>query len=290
VASFSGGEPLLYDPLREILEHAHQIGMRTTVTSNGMLLDDRRLEMLKGAADLLAISLDGLPASHNRLRSSGQAFEVMASRLEGVRASGIPFGFIFTLTRHNIHELQWVASFAREQGARLLQIHPLEEVGRAAEFLSGSRPDAASSVYALVEGLRIQSASPGDLYIQVDLFDRDVLRANPDLVFAGETGGEAARSVLADLISPLIIESDGTMVPLQHGFARDYALGNLSQQSLKDAAAGWRDKVLPQFRDLCRRVFQDATVPQPLPFFNWYEAIFQKARALAAGSHCGGAR
>jgi MoaA/NifB/PqqE/SkfB family radical SAM enzyme len=141
VAGISGGEPLLYKPLRELLEHAHQCGMITTVTSNGMLLTERRLETLRGVVDLLAISLDGGPASHNRMRASERAFEMMAARLDGVRRSGIPFGFIFTLTQHNLHELDWVANFALEQGAKLLQIHPLEEVGRANTFLPGVRPD-----------------------------------------------------------------------------------------------------------------------------------------------------
>jgi MoaA/NifB/PqqE/SkfB family radical SAM enzyme len=70
-----------------------------------------------------------------------RAFSTMAARLEGVRRSGIPFGFIFTLTQFNLHELEWVAGFALQQGARLLQIHPLEEAGRAAERLAGARPD-----------------------------------------------------------------------------------------------------------------------------------------------------
>src|SRR6266567_880068 len=57
IAGISGGEPLLYGSLPELLEHAHQCGMITTVTSNGMLLDERRLARLQGRADLLAISL-----------------------------------------------------------------------------------------------------------------------------------------------------------------------------------------------------------------------------------------
>src|SRR4051794_10210784 len=47
VAAFSGGEPTLYKPLRLLLEHARGCGMLTTVTSNGMLLDRRRLESLQ---------------------------------------------------------------------------------------------------------------------------------------------------------------------------------------------------------------------------------------------------
>jgi MoaA/NifB/PqqE/SkfB family radical SAM enzyme len=151
VASFSGGEPVLYKDLARLLWHAKNIGMRTTVTSNGMLLDEGRMDTLAGCTDVLAISLDGVPESHNRMRASNQAFDRMQANLENVRKSGINFGFIFTLTLHNVDELDWAAKFAADQGAKLFQIHPLEEVGRAAEVLVGSRPDEVESAYAYTQ-------------------------------------------------------------------------------------------------------------------------------------------
>jgi MoaA/NifB/PqqE/SkfB family radical SAM enzyme len=145
VAGFSGGEPLLYEPLETMLDHARSCGLITTVTSNGMLLTERRLDSLAGRIDLLAISLDGVPESHNQMRAHPRAFETMAKRLKALRRSGIPFGFIFTLTQHNVNELDWVAGFAKEQGAGLLQIHPLEDAGRARTRLRGGRPDEVES-------------------------------------------------------------------------------------------------------------------------------------------------
>ena len=41
VVSVSGGEPLMYRPLAELLEQAHACGALTTVTTNGMLLTER---------------------------------------------------------------------------------------------------------------------------------------------------------------------------------------------------------------------------------------------------------
>src|SRR5215210_8985899 len=61
VAGFSGGEPLLYGPLAAALDQAHDCGLVTTVTTNGMPLTKARLAQLQGRADLLAISLDGVP-------------------------------------------------------------------------------------------------------------------------------------------------------------------------------------------------------------------------------------
>src|ERR1700720_750592 len=48
VASFSGGEPVLYSRLQDTLRCAKDHGMRTTVTSNGMLLTESRLAPLVG--------------------------------------------------------------------------------------------------------------------------------------------------------------------------------------------------------------------------------------------------
>jgi MoaA/NifB/PqqE/SkfB family radical SAM enzyme len=277
VVGCSGGEPLLYPRLHALLEHAHTLGMVTTVTSNGMLLDERHLATLQGAVDLLAISLDGVPASHNRMRDSERAFATMQARLAGVRRSGIPFGFIFTLTQHNLHELEWVVQFALEQGARLLQVHPLEEVGRARQRLAGGRPDEIESAYAYLEVLRLREMAGERLFVQLDLVDRELLRGEPNRVFAEAEPAAAPDGPLAELVSPLIVEPDGAVVPLQYGFARAYALGNLHAAPLRELADRWRRERYPAFRALCRRVFDELAAPANLPFTNWYEAVSRAA-------------
>jgi MoaA/NifB/PqqE/SkfB family radical SAM enzyme len=283
VAGFSGGEPTMYRPLVEALAHAKGCGLTTTVTSNGMLLTRRRLDALAGHLDLLAISLDGVPESHNRMRASDVAFERMAARLEDVRRSGIRFGFIFTLTQRNLHELDWVAGFALEQGAGLLQIHPLEEVGRAREVLAGERPDAIESTFAHLEALRIQELAGERMFVQLDVVDTRLLLAHPERVFAAEGGGEPhAATPLARLVSPLVLEADGTLVPVEHGFPRHFAVGSLNEARLRDLAAAWRAERLADFRALCQAVHEELTTSCDLPFSNWYDAIAARAEQAAA--------
>ncbi len=282
VASFSGGEPLLYPALHASLAHARRCGMRTTVTSNGMLLDERRLDRLAGVLDLLAISLDGVPASHDRMRASPRAFRAMAARLDGVRRAGMPFGFIFTLTQYNLDELDWVANFAVAEGAGLLQIHPLEGTGRARTGLCGAQPDETESAFAYIEAARLQQTLRGRLRIQLDLTDRTLLCAEPQRGFAEEPGAEPPACSAAAPISPLIVEPDGTVVPVQYGFARRYALGNLFRERLPSLAATWRRDTEPAFRRLCRDVFAAVTEPSDLPFCNWYEVLAHHAAAAGA--------
>jgi MoaA/NifB/PqqE/SkfB family radical SAM enzyme len=271
VASFSGGEPLLCQDLGRMLQHAKQLGMRTTVTSNGILLSSARLSMLAGHTDVLAISLDGVPESHNRMRASENAFERMLRNLEDVRASGISFGFIFTLTQHNVNEVAWAAQFAVEQGAKLFQIHPLEEVGRAADVLPGARPDEIELAFAYLEAERLRAQYGKQLFVQLDIFHREVLKQHPEWFYAEEHW--PVPQSLAVCVSPLVIEVDGTAVPLGYGFGRPYAVGNLLEQPLGDLARRWMRDGYGRFRDLCRRVYAEACQTSELPFLNWYELI-----------------
>ncbi len=282
VVGVSGGEPLLYKELPALLDHAHAEGLVTTVTSNGMLLDEVRLESLIGRTDLLAISLDGMPESHNRMRASSKAFETMQSRLEGVRQSKIPFGFIFTLTQHNVHELDWVAQFALEQGAKLLQVHPLEITGRAEHELQHSGPDWLEASFAYIEAARVQAMVGERLYVQLDLAHRDALLKQPERIFASTMTNFGADTPLSELVSPLVVETDGTVVPLEYGFARRFTLGNLHNAPLEKLQRDWRHAGFADFLKVCRATYNAISQNEEETFVNWYERVQQNAMTAQA--------
>lgn len=273
--SLSGGEPMLYKPLVELLEHARQLGMRTAVTTNGMLLTEQKVAQLREVVDVLAISIDGVPFSHNRIRGSQIAFDTMKTRLPLLRAAGLTFGFIFTLTQYNLDELNWVREFAMSEGAKLLQIHPLEEVGNAATRLKGSSPDATESAYAWILA---QQKIDSNIKIQVDLAFSEVIKQHPELVFAGDCSNLETKP-FGELISPLVIEADGTVSPIQHGFSRNFSVGNLKTLPLSNLLADWRRCGMPAFHALCREVYEEiANTPSPF-FLNWNSLIGKRAES-----------
>lgn len=274
----SGGEPLLYRDLPQLLAVARSLALITTVTTNGMLITAPALEKLQPHLQLLAISLDGVPSSHNRMRASSRAFDMMEGNLELVRAAGIPFGFIFTLTQYNLDELEWVAAFALEQGAALLQIHPLEEVGRAASAeLHGAVPDGREASHAYVEVLRLQAELCARMYVQFDYVPAPTAREHPEMLFA-DGGPVDVRLPLAVLVSPLVIETDGSVVPLQHGFGRAFQLGNLHHEPLATMALRWRHESYALFRTLCRRTLAERLARNGWPLINWYDILARASR------------
>ncbi len=270
--SISGGEPLLYKPLETLLKYAKEVAYKTAIATNGMLLDERQLEKLDGVTDFIAVSLDGIPESHNRMRNSAIAFEKMSANLEYLRDSGIPFGFIFTLTQYNLHELDWVINFALEQGAKLLQIHPLENNGFASEQLNDEFPDRTESAYAYLYSGTMTQKLNGKLAIQIDYANRTLVQEEPNQVYVFDKKPTHTTS-LADCLGRLAIEPDGTIVPIQYGFSRNYALGNIQNTNFKELANDWKQNKMNDFYDLCESVYQEA-IDESKPFiFNWNEII-----------------
>jgi MoaA/NifB/PqqE/SkfB family radical SAM enzyme len=271
----SGGEPLTWKPLPRLLASARALGFTTSVTSNGLLLNAQRLAQLVPNLALLAISLDGVPESHNRMRGHPRAFERMRSKLDLVRAAGVPFGFIFTLTLENLAELAWVVEFACAEGAKLLQIHPLEQVGRARDYQL-LPPDDLELSYAFLEVARLQQQYRDRLTLQFDVADRTLIAREPCRAFAGPAPAAelAMESPLASLVSPLVVQEDGWVVPIQHGFGTAHAIAHLDRGPFQAQAARWKRERHADFLGLAQRVWADIRdAPEHLPFTNWYAAI-----------------
>jgi Fe-coproporphyrin III synthase len=278
VVSVSGGEPFLYTGLVAVLRHAKSLGLRTTVTTNGYFLQPRRLEAVRDYLDVLAVSLDGPPEVHNQLRGSPHAFTRLSAGLESLRGSGLNFGLIHTLTEQSWENLLWVAEFAAASGARLLQLHPLEMVGRAEEKLGALSPeeDGLAKAYLLASALTARYS--GSMSIQVDLLHREQILRVPEIVYADDLPSDWKTSAPADLLGLVVMEADGTVVPISYGFSRRYQICNLKDLKLQDGWQSFLNERYPEFRQLCLELFEELISPNQRPLFNWHERIVAKSQ------------
>jgi MoaA/NifB/PqqE/SkfB family radical SAM enzyme len=245
--------------------------MTTTVTTNGMLLTPDRINRLAGLVDVLAISLDGVPQSHATMRGDAKAFRVMESRLGVLRESGLTFGFVFTLTQSNVAELDWDTQFATDAGASLVQVHPLESEGFAAEQLLDQIPDVVELSFAALESLRLRLTSPA--FVQFDVATRRDLKDSPErfLVYR-----EPPTAPLGGWLTPLVLEADGVVVPITYGFPRQFALGNVRAECLSDLAHRWDSRPL---LDLAAEVLAGLTADEGPALVNWYQELTQAAES-----------
>jgi MoaA/NifB/PqqE/SkfB family radical SAM enzyme len=263
----SGGEPLMYRHLSALLDGAGRRGMVRSVTTNGTLVCAGTVEMLRERVELVALSVDGFRETHDRLRARIGAFQAVEQAAGLLRGAGITFGFIYTLTRANMHEIPDAMSWASDRGASLFQIHPLEAAGRAATEVPDMAPDTREAAIAYL--LAAASRNP-ELNVHFDMADRTQLGEEP--------GAPEDSPRLADLVSPLVLEEDGMVVPLQHGFPRGFAIGNVLKADLSTLGPRWASRMYPRFQELKRALARRASEdPAALPFFNWYEAMAQSA-------------
>ena len=110
-ADFTGGEPLLYDGLPRVLSYARHLGLRTTVTTNGILYGSRARE-LAGLVDILQFSLHGpCRGTHDALTVT-PSFDRVMEGVETARMLGDRPAFIHTVTDENIMAVPEVVALA----------------------------------------------------------------------------------------------------------------------------------------------------------------------------------
>ncbi|MBW4721108.1 radical SAM protein [Saccharothrix obliqua] len=275
VMSVSGGEPFLYPELPALLRSAREAGMRTTVTTNAVALTQRRIGLVRGLVDLVAVSLDGDQPTHDRIRDQPGCFDKALTGIRRLTEAGIPVGVVTTLTQGNATQLGDVALAASRSGALLLQVHPLEPEGAANRLMAGERPDAVELAYAAVELGRI--AEEHGMAVQLDAVPRTTLARRPEAFMAAPVPD---RVPLGRWLTPLVIEANGAAVPVSYGFDRRYGLGNVHDRPLADLARGWDPT---PFLELCRGTWQRLVDGRTGPLIPWYGHLVRASRSATAG-------
>jgi MoaA/NifB/PqqE/SkfB family radical SAM enzyme len=262
----SGGEPLLYRSLAQLLTGARGLGMVTTLTTNGMLASARRWRPLAPLVDVVAVSIDGTPERHDAIRSTG-AFTATVANLAGLRSTGMPFGFIFTLTQFNADDLDFIVRLAAQHGARSVQVHPLTLHGRARDTMTDARPDGIELAAALFEAARLGNEL--GVAVHVDALTADQIREHRHLLVPPRPIEK-----LTDAAPVLVVEADGMVVPLTHELDRRLALGSLTGARLASLSKAWLvDGRGDQLARACERTWEElAAEPLSAPVY-WYDEV-----------------
>jgi radical SAM protein with 4Fe4S-binding SPASM domain len=128
----TGGEPLMRRDLEEIITYGAFLNLAMVVGTNGIMLTEQRVRSLKSAGVLgLGISVDSLdPARHDSFRGRPGAWAKTMAGIEVCRRNEVSFQIHFSISEDNAHELPAMIDFARDCGARVLNIFFLICTGR----------------------------------------------------------------------------------------------------------------------------------------------------------------
>lgn len=128
--ALSGGEPLMYPDLPDLISFARAAGMRVGTSTNGAPLTARRAERLRDAGlSRLQISIDGPAPVHDRIRGRG-SFARAVTAVERSLAAGLRTHLCFTAMRSNHAYLGDVIELARSMGVDGFNLSQFVPVGR----------------------------------------------------------------------------------------------------------------------------------------------------------------
>ncbi len=122
--TLSGGEPTLCGALWPVVRRLKAAGVFVSLISNGR--DDSAdfaARCADGGLDFVQLSLDGLLPTHDFLRSRDGAFARLMRTTANLAAQEVPFGFMTTLVRPNVTELDGLSQIVKDSGARLWQLN-----------------------------------------------------------------------------------------------------------------------------------------------------------------------
>jgi pyruvate-formate lyase-activating enzyme len=251
LVSLSGGEPLVYKPLREVIGRAHEIGFRVTMITNGLLVTERT-DPLLAELDGVAVSFDGLEDTHNAVRGRPDAFARASAAVGRLATAGRSVAAAISLARDAIPELPELVDHLVGLGARAIQVRPVARAGRArslAESTFYSDIDRAR-LYLVV--LALQRELGDHIRVHCDVAPAQGLWSQRD-AYAGLLATCDVREYedrpLADLVNPLVITDTGMLKPIAFDFDRRFDVASIPELS-PDRLRQYKREGLAKLQDL----------------------------------------
>jgi len=116
---FTGGEALLKEGIKEIIEHSSGRGIYTVLNSNGTLVKERIEEI--ALLNEIQLSLDGPEPVHDFIRNKTGTYNKVIEAAKTCKDRRIKVRFITVLSKYNLTSFQHVIDLAKEFGGVYFQ-------------------------------------------------------------------------------------------------------------------------------------------------------------------------
>ncbi len=149
--TLTGGEPLLRKDLPVIMDYLHQRHVRTTIISNGHLLDrSRSMELVTHGTGLFELPLlSHRREIHDELSGGKGAWDAVLAALTHIRLAGGQVICAFVATRKNVDDLYETIKLAFAFGAKGLMLNRFNAGGRGKAQLQELMPTFSQVLRAL---------------------------------------------------------------------------------------------------------------------------------------------
>jgi radical SAM protein with 4Fe4S-binding SPASM domain len=135
VSSFqvTGGEPLMRKDMLEILSYAAEKGLKTSLATNGFLVDEKMADaIVETGVSLVQVSIDGTERAHNHIRNDDQSFEKAVSAVRCLKESSCPqVSVASTVMPSNLESLNDLKGILIDLGVDFWNIGTVLPAGKA---------------------------------------------------------------------------------------------------------------------------------------------------------------
>ena len=126
----SGGEPLLYPYIDEVILYANSLGIKVTLATNALEITNH-LEVIKKGVQLVSISLDGIGETHDNFRGVKGAFDNCVNIFKLLKENNVKTRISAMIWKENYEELEEMIALAKSCGVSKVNLAFLIPTGRA---------------------------------------------------------------------------------------------------------------------------------------------------------------
>lgn len=128
----TGGEPLLRKDIFEILKQCKDYNITTVLSSNGLLLDDQKIDaLLSYDVHYIALSLYGPASQHDAIVGLPQSHDKILENAQKCLKKGIKVAFKTVVSSYTYENIPYIIDKGLSIGAKAFYLCDLIETGRA---------------------------------------------------------------------------------------------------------------------------------------------------------------
>lgn len=164
----TGGEPLMHPEFPRLLEIVRQAELGLTIETNGLLMTPALAqEIARFPKRFVSVSLDGADAeTHEWVRGVEGSFEAAIDALRKLAKAGMKPQVIFSVMRHNAHQVEKIIRLAEDLGAGSVKFNVVQPTERG-EKIHESVDGVLTVEELIILGRRIETELAGDTRLQL---------------------------------------------------------------------------------------------------------------------------
>ena len=230
--AFQGGEPTLAGlpffadllPYTTTAAKAKGVHIHYALQTNGTMLEENWIPLLKAHAVLVGLSIDGDKQLHDANRKGSQGESTYKRVMQTKRLLDkhqVPYNVLLTLTNQSARHPQKLWQFLLKEGIDYIQFTPcLNELDCEKTSLYALQPERLYQFYAALFPLWVGALQKGK-YISVKLFD--------DLFHYFGRGVPNACGIHGRCAVQFVCEGDGSVFSCDFYMLDEYCLGSLAE-------------------------------------------------------------